>query len=176
MLYQGNVFKKFLVDRMAMGFDRSTIRSEFCAKMGVPITDDEISEILKDSDIEIRQREDELLTELRSQNVVSALLAIKEELSEVAKLAKEDKDYRTFAQISNTSIKSIEVLISMTKNFADREETRNQISIQNNVLVLQLLEKDGVLKILDQSKLQSILGTAATNSGIPSIISQTGDD
>ena len=163
-IYQGKAFKQFLIDRYAMGFQPAAICQDFEVQQGVPITEAEVEGILKGCEPEIRQREDELLTELRSQNVVGALLSIKQELAEVAALAKADKDYKTFAQLANSSMKSLEVLIGMTEKFRQHENTQKKLTTQNNILVLQLLERDGALKIIDIEKTKSLLGVQ--DSGI----------
>jgi hypothetical protein len=85
-------------------------------------------------------------------------------LAEVAALAKADKDYRTFAQLANSSMKSLEVIIGMTEKFRQHENTQKKLTTQNNILVLQLLERDGALKIIDIEKTKSLLGVQ--DSGI----------
>jgi len=155
-IYQGKAYKQFLVDRYAMGFDPVAIAQEFEKTMGVPITEQEIEQILKGCENEIRAREDELYKELKSQNVISALLSIRDELGEVASLAKAEKDYKTFAQLSNSSMKSIEVIISMTEKFRDREKTKHISAVQNNYYAIEVLVKDGLIEVKDEEKLKKI--------------------
>lgn len=157
-MYRGKAFKQFLIDRYAMGFEPDAIRQEFEALMGLPVSEAEVFTILKGCDSEIRAREEELLNELRSKNVVSALLAIKEELAEVAQLAKAEKDYKTFAQLANSSMKSLEVLISMTEKFKNKEEGKKLVAVQNNYYAIEVLEKDGLIKVVEPAKLRQILG------------------
>jgi len=158
MLYKGSAFKQFLIDRVAMGFDSLAIRQEFESVMKLPITENEIDIILKGCEPEIKQREQELIHELRSQNVIGALLSIKTELAEVAALAKADKDYKTFAQLANSSMKSLEVIISMTEKFRNAENTKNLTAVQNNYYAIEVLVKDGLIEVKNESKLKEILG------------------
>jgi hypothetical protein len=117
-----------------------------------------VEAILKGCAPEIQQREDELIKELRSQNVIGALLKIKQELSEVAALAKADKDYKTFAQLSNSSMKSLEVIIGMTEKFRQHENTKKSVMVQNNYYAVEVLEKDGLIEVKDKKRLRRILG------------------
>jgi len=157
-LYKGKAFKQFLIDRYAMGFEPSAICQEFQSQMGIPITEAEVSTILKGCSGEIQQREDELIAELKSQNVVGALLSIKEELAEVAALAKADKDYKTFAQLANSSMKSLEVLIGMTEKFRQHENTKKMVAVQNNYYAIEVLVKDNLIEVKDEKRLKEILG------------------
>jgi hypothetical protein len=159
-IYRGKAFKQFLIDRYAMGFEPSSICQEFEKQMGIPISEAEVEAILKGCAPEIQQREDELIKELRSQNVIGALLKIKQELTEVAALAKADKDYKTFAQLSNSSMKSLEVIIGMTEKFRQHENTKKSVMIQNNYYAIEVLEKDGLIEVKDAKKLRKILGVA----------------
>jgi hypothetical protein len=157
-IYKGPAFKQFLIDRYAMGFEPIAICQDFENQMGIPIKEAEVEAILKGSDAEIRAREDELIKELLSQNVVGALLSIKQELAEVAALAKADKDYKTFAQLSNSSMKSLEVLIGMTEKFRQHENTKKVTAIQNNYYAIEVLVKDGLIEVKDEKKLKEIMG------------------
>jgi len=157
-LYRGTAFRQFLIDRYAMGFEPAAICHEFGSQMGIPITESEIEAILKGCEPEIRAREDELVKELKSQNVVGALLSIKAELAEVAALAKADKDYKTFAQLSNSSMKSLEVLIGMTEKFRQHEDTKKLVAVQNNYYAIEVLVKDGLIEVKDEKKLKEIMG------------------
>jgi hypothetical protein len=157
-IYQGKAFKQFLIDRYAMGFEPAQICQEFERQMGVPVSESEVETILKGCAPEIQERERELVAELRSQNVMGALLKIKEELAEVASLAKADKDYRTFAQLANSSMKSLEVIISMTEKFRQRENTKKLVAVQNNYYAIEVLVKDGLIEVKDEKKLKEIMG------------------
>jgi hypothetical protein len=157
-IYKGNAFKQFLIDRYAMGFEPVAICQEFEAQMGIPISEAEVESILKGCSNEIQAREDELIAELKSQNVVGALLSIKAELAEVASLARADKDYKTFAQLANSSMKSLEVLIGMTEKFRQHENTKKLVAVQNNYYAIEVLVKDGLIEVKDERKLKSILG------------------
>jgi hypothetical protein len=157
-LYKGKAFKQFLIDRCAMGFQPEQICQEFESQMGLPITESEINTILKGCEPEIREREEELINELRSQNVIGALLSIKRELAEVASLAKADKDYKTFSQLANSSMKSLEVIISMTEKFRQHENSKKLTAIQNNYYAIEVLVKDGLIEVKDEKKLKEIMG------------------
>jgi len=157
-IYKGKAFKQFLIDRYAMGFEPLAICQDFENQMGIQITETEVETILKGCEPEIRAREDELLVELRSQNVIGALLSIKAELAEVAALAKADKDYKTFAQLSNSSMKSLEVLIGMTEKFRQHENTKKITAVQNNYYAIEVLVKDGLIEVKDEKKLKEIMG------------------
>ena len=157
-IYRGKAFKQFLIDRYAMGFEPAAICQEFESQMGLPITESEVDTILKGCSGEIREREEELIAELKSQNVVGALLSIKKELSEVAALAKAEKDYKTFSQLANSSMKSLEVLIGMTEKFRQHENTKKMVAIQNNYYAIEVLVKDGLIEVKNEKRLKEILG------------------
>jgi hypothetical protein len=157
-LYSGKAFKQFLIDRYAMGFEPAQICQEFQRQMGIPILESECETILKGCNIEIMAREEELIKELQSQNVLSSLLAIKEELAEVGQLAKADGDYKTFAQLANSSMKSLEVIISMTEKFRQHENTKKITAVQNNYYAIEVLVKDGLIEVKNEAKLKEIMG------------------
>ena len=159
-LYCGTAYKQFLIDRYAMGFEPLAICQEFETQMGIPITESEVEGILKGCSAEIQAREEELIKELRSQNVLGSLLSIKQQLSEVAELAKSDGDNKTFAQLSNSSMKSLEVIISMTQKFRQHEDSRKITAVQNNYYAIEVLVKDGLIEVKDEKKLKEILGSS----------------
>lgn len=165
-LYQGKAFKQFLIDRYAMGFEPSAICQEFEVLMGVPISLAEVETILKGSEPEIRAREDEINAELRSQNVIGALISIKRELAEVSALAKADQDYKTFAQLANSSMKSLEVIINMTEKFRHKDQEKKITAVQNNYYAIEVLVKDGLIEVKDEKKLKEILGADVQETSV----------
>ena len=162
-LYKGKVFKQFLVDRYAMGFDFKAISEEFERLMGLHVSEAEIEKILEGSDADVKLREEELLQELLSQNTFSSLYNIKSQLDEVRQQAKDARDFKTYAQLTNTAIHNVEVLIGMTEKFKERQGQQKAIGTQNNILVLQYLEKDGALKIIDVDKVKRLLEAGDTS-------------
>ena len=159
-LYTGKAFKEFLIDRYAMGFDYRTISEEFEKAMGLHVTEEEIEKILTGCETEIKLREEVLLQELLSKNTFSSLYEIKQQLDEVRKQARDAKDFKTYAQLTNSAIKSVEVLIGMTERFKAKQSEQKSIGTQNNILVLQLLEKEGALKVIDIDKVKKLLEPA----------------
>ena len=157
-IYKGTAFKQFLIDRCAMGFDNQAIREEFLKIQGLPITDEEIDKILEGCEPDIRARESELLRELMSQNAFTALYDIKIQLDEVRQEVKDSGDYKTYAQLTNTAIESVKSLLAMTEKFKQKQANSKAIGTQNNILVLQVLEKEGALKLLDMDKVQKLIG------------------
>lgn len=169
-VYQGKAFKQFLIDRYAMGFSPSQICEEFEMAMGIPVNEAEVETILKGCNMEIMAREQELIAELKSQNVISSLISIKRELAEAASIAKAERDFKTFAQLANSSMKSLEVIISMTEKFRKQEDTKKMTAIQNNYYAIEVLVKDGLIEVKDEPKLKEILGVPVQLP--PSVLSQ----
>ena len=156
-MYRGSAFKQFLIDRLAMGFENKPICEEFEKIMGIPITEAEIETIVVSAADDIKLREQELLHELLSQNTFSALYDIRRQLDEVRQEARASGDLKTYAQLTNSSLKSVEVLIGLTERFKSRQEQQAAIGTQNNILVLNMLEKDGALKIIDVERVKRLL-------------------
>ena len=123
-IYSGNTFKRFLIDRYAMGFPAEAIMHEFKAVQGIDITEAEVEEILKDSNDEIHKREIELMKELSNHNVIGTLYNIQTQLNEARDIAKVKGDMKTYAQLTNTLLSSIEVLIKLAQNFKEREQNK----------------------------------------------------
>lgn len=157
-IYRGTAFKKYLIDRYAMGFDPERIAEEFERDQKIPISQKEVESLLGGCEKEIIEREQELLKELTSKNLFSALSTIKEQLDDVRELVKSDGDYKTYAQLTNSSIKSLEVIMQSTENFKKRQETARLVAVQNNYYAIQILEKDGLIKVVDEPRLREILG------------------
>ena len=140
-----------------MGFENKPICEEFEKIMGIPITEAEIETIVVSAADDIKLREQELLHELLSQNTFSALYDIRRQLDEVRQEARASGDLKTYAQLTNSSLKSVEVLIGLTERFKSRQEQQAAIGTQNNILVLNMLEKDGALKIIDVERVKRLL-------------------
>jgi len=157
-MYKGTTFKDFLIDRYAMGFNNQAIREEFLQTQGLPITDEEMEKILEGCEPAIRARESELLKELMSKNVFTALYEIKTQLDEVRQEARDAGDFKTYAQLTNSAMESIKSLIATTEKFKQKAAADSQIHTQNNILVINVLEEEGALKILDKEKLVKLIG------------------
>ena len=99
-----------------------------------------------------------LLHELLSQNTFSALYDIRRQLDEVRQEARASGDLKTCAQLTNSSLKSVEVLIGLTERFKSRQEQALAIGTQNNLLVINMMEKDGSIKVIDIEKVKKLLG------------------
>lgn len=166
-LYKGSAFRKFLIDRYAMGFTTDTILQEFKSSQGIDITEKEIEDIIgPDSEDEIKEREHELLKELSSGNFFSALNDIKLELQAVRQMALEDKDLKSYAQLTNTMLKSIDSLIITSGAFRKKFEDQSMLQTQNNYYVLNVLQKDGLIRIVDEEKLRSLWGLRGENDAM----------
>lgn len=166
-LYKGSAFRKFLLDRYAMGFTTETIVQEFKSTQGIDITEKEIEDILgPDSEEEIKAREQELLQELSSGNFFTALQDIKRELQTVREFALKEKDLKSYAQLTNTMLKSIDSLISTSGAFKKKFEDQSMLQTQNNYYVLNVLQQDGLIKIIDENKLRSLWGVGVKSDGL----------
>lgn len=160
MLYRGSAIRRFLIDRLAMGIPMDTIRDEFQATQGVSVTESDIDSIVGGAEDEIKAREAELLEELSSSNFISSLYTIKDELNEARQLAKDDGDLKSYAQLTNTLLKSVDSLIQFSNNMRNKKVVEKKTLVQNNLLVINVLEKEGILKIIDKPKLETLIGTA----------------
>jgi len=155
-VYSGNAFKQFVIDRLALGFSTSQIKAEFERTQKLEIDESEISVIVHGCDDDIKRRESELIQELRSQDLVSSLHKIKDQLDEAREIARKDGDLKTYASLTNTSLKNIEILISLVENLKRKSEIQIVSIAQNNLYTIQVLEDDGILKVLDHDKLKNI--------------------
>lgn len=158
MLYKGSVLKKYLIDRYAMGISDEAIKAEFLASQGEELKDEDIRAIMKDCEPEVRAREEELIRELSSSNFLISLNQVRQQLMEVRELALEKKDFKSYAQLSNSLLKSIDSLIGVSESFKLRNADSQRITTQNNYLVLTVLEKDGLISIPNREKFLKALG------------------
>lgn len=157
-VYRGSAIKNFLIDRAALGLNNDAISSEFEATTGMKLTSEEIDEILKYAEDDIKQRESELQEELSSTNFIRMLYEVKDSLNTVRKAAKEEGDYKTYAQLTSTLLHSVDMLIGVSENFKKKIDVKAITMVQNNFFVLETLEKDGIIKIQDKDKLKAIWG------------------
>jgi len=166
-LYKGSAFRRFLIDRFAMGFDTDHIRQEFKASQGVEINDKDIDGILgPDSENDIKVREQELLAELSSTNFFEALNRIKTELESVRQIALDERDLKAYAQLTNSMLKSVEVLVATSDAFKRKFDDQQAIQTQNNFYVLNVLQKDGLIDIKDEKKLRELWGIRGEADGL----------
>jgi hypothetical protein len=163
MLYKGNVFRKYLIDRCAMGFTSESIIAEFKAAQGADITEAEIEKILQGAEEEIKKREQELMHEFSSSNFLVNLNTIRDQLTEVRQKALEKNDFKSYAQLTNSLLKAVETLISVSESFKNKLSVNQRQVTTNNFLVLTVLEKDGLIQIPNRDKFIKALGLSESD-------------
>lgn len=158
IIYRGDNFRKFLIDRYAMGFDYDMIAKEFEELHGITISTKDVGTILEKADGEIKAREQEINEIYSSTNLFAQLDGIRRELNKVRERALDRDDLRSYAQLTNSSLKAVELLLKAVDGFRKREEQKVLLVQQNNYYAIELLEKDGIIKIVDTSKLKRLMG------------------
>jgi len=146
-LSDNTIMYAWLVDRIAMGYSNEVIKQLYPSQFdGQNITDNEIDNFrtANDSDIEIRHNElKELIYKTgmfyRAQRIVDKLNEKMEEDGELS--AKE------YASLADTLRKYLEFFSSYGKQKVEQKQI-----ITNNYLIIESLEKEGVIKILDKVK------------------------
>jgi len=157
-LYKGDNFRQFLIDRYAMGFNFFVIASEFESIHGIPLNKKDAKKILEESEEEIIQREIELKKVYSDRSVLGQIMEIKGRLLNALDLVEDEGDFRTFASISNTLIKSIEFLAKSVELLESRQDKRGSVAKTDNYLALEHLEKEGIIEIKQKDKLKGLLG------------------
>jgi hypothetical protein len=158
VIYTGSVYRLFLIDRHAMGFGADTIRDEFERQYGIPIKVEEIEHILAGAEEEIKDREIQLISELRSSNVFGQLEDIQKDLHKAREVAKGKGDLKEYAQLTNTALHTLEILLKMMEKLKNSQNMSSVANAKNNLIALQLLEQDGIIVINDKGKLRRFVG------------------
>lgn len=157
-LYRGEVFKTFLIDRAAMGFDFAAIKGEFDQLYGIPLKEADYESLLATEDDAVRAREKELMDEMKSQNTFQQIRAIKDQLEEARDIALANQDLKTYASLTQASLKSIEVTLRGLEVLQKKDAATITLVQINNYGALGALARDGIITINKEPELKKLFG------------------
>lgn len=161
MLYRGTVMKKFIIDRLAMGYSVQAICEMFEELYGDKITYDFVKEIEEKSKVEIAKREKELLEELskNSMSIEGRLEGLYSEVKDVLDELKMNKQWKQYSAVLNGLLRNIELLAKSLGKLRNNGDRESKILIQkNNYQAILLMAEDGILSVKDKKKLKRLLG------------------
>lgn len=151
----------FLLDRVSAGFKDEDICFQFKEAFGRDITPIEITQIL-DSDgtmqEDIKKRTEELIEQIKAQNLISMSLSMIELLNKRIAELKDQKDSKALYSTLN-SLNVLKGYIEMMMQKIEKKEEKVAVVInqQNNYLILEELEKKGFLAITDKKSIKRLL-------------------
>jgi len=149
-LSDDSVMFDWLVDRLASGFNLDMVRSLFLQEFGTDISVDYLQSFYDKNLSRIELRNIDLKKMVYDSGVYSKLKLISDKLYD--SLSSEDLSAKEVAQLSDTLRKYLETMISFSGHKIESSK-----SITNNFLVIESLEKEGLIKILDVSKTKYLL-------------------
>ena len=160
-IYRGRAYKQWLIDRFACGLDKETIKASFKNTFDYEITDSEMDNMLKNEEDKIKQREKELLEQLKEEasNELLELERLLKDAKPALEELKSEGNYRVYSQMMNSTLKALELIAKIKGNIKDNTEvTINQAVIQQeNFEAMCELEEDGIIVIKDKKKLKKML-------------------
>jgi len=139
----------FMIDRLACGMSYDLIRGEFEYNFKQPLTEDLYDYYRNKYISEIELRKDELRELVYQSGTYSKLIDISNTLFKLVKEGGQPKEVSTLAATLRGYLETMSMI--------GRKQEVKQIKQQNNFLVLQDLETEGVLKITNPSRLKYLI-------------------
>jgi hypothetical protein len=155
-LYIGPVYEFFLVDRAAMGFPPEMIQEEFKAAYGTTISLEQIDSILTPCQDRIREREQEILKEMKESSVLGRLETT---YRKIAENLYSEEDPKTLSMLAREARGLLEAIAKVTGQVKEQEIKVDKVLIlQQNYTALEELEQMELISIADRDKLKRKMG------------------
>jgi len=153
--------KQYLIDRLALGVPMEEIAKQFTLNYNEPL---ELSKLQDWSIVwkeEVAKREKELLDELKKST--GTIYSRVEELNVISKKIMDElvegKKYGTASRYMSEFRTQLELLAKLSGELKNKSETVNYTITQtSNLSALEMLEKDGIISIIDRKRLRKLLG------------------
>jgi len=161
MLYKGSILKKFVIDRLAMGYSEKSIMEMFESNYNEKLSIQNIEHISEKYKDEIIDRKKELLENLEknSVSVEARLESLYLEIKEVLDELKENKQWKQYSSVLNGLLKNVELLAKSLGKLKRMQSPESKLTLQkNNYNAILLLAEDGILSVKDRKKLKKLLG------------------
>jgi len=145
-----SVLFAWLVDRIASGFGYDSISQMYRSEFTYELKREEFDKFYEDNFEAIDNRNKILRKRIEESGIYTRLNSISQKLYD--SLNNDQLNPKEMAQVADTLNKYSKTLIEFGKV---REEKKS--STTNNFLILQGLEQEGIIKIMDNSKLKYLL-------------------
>ena len=172
MLYKGSIYRKFAIDRLALGYSDQAICEMFETTYGEKVTIESLQLIAKNSEEEIKIREKELLEELEdnSMSIEGRLETLYSEVRDVLDELKKEKQWKQYASVLNGLLKNIELLAKSLGKLRSQTSPESRVMVQkNNYNAIVLLAEDKVISIADKKRLRKLLGIEEEDENVEEI-------
>jgi hypothetical protein len=161
MLYAGPIMKQYLVDRLALGVPMQEIVKQFTLQYNEPLELGTLIEWAVDWKEDVAKREKELLDELKKSS--GSIYSRVEELNVISKKIMDElvetKKYGTASRYMSEFRTQLELLAKLSGELKTKTETVNYTITQtSNMSAMEMLEKDGIIRIIDRKRLRKLLG------------------
>ena len=153
--------KQYLIDRLALGMPMEEIAKQFTIQYNEPLELEQLKEWSVAWKEEVSKREKELLEELKKST--GSIYARVEDLNTVSKKIMDElvgeKKYASASRYMAEFRTQLELLAKLSGELKNKTETVNYtITQSSNLSALDMLEKDGIIRIVDRKKLRKLLG------------------
>lgn len=153
--------KQYLIDRLALGMPIEEIVKQFTLQYNEPLKLDRLKEWMIAWKDDIAKREKELFEELKKSS--GSIYMRVEELNAVSKKIMDElvseKKYSSASRWMSEFRTQLELLAKLSGELKNKTETVNYTITQtSNLSALEMLEKDGIIRILDRRRLRKLLG------------------
>jgi hypothetical protein len=159
-IYTGSIIRRFVLDRLAMGLPEKSIKDEFISTYGEATWRDDIVSALNITQEEVVEREGQLAAEYTSTSFTDKLYGMMITIEDMMSIAKSKGDVRSYAVIAPQYMKTLEIIERLIeKNRQKLDSNLKELDdVRNNLLMLKLLAKDGIITINDEEKLKVLMG------------------
>lgn len=160
-LYAGKVMKQYLVDRLALGMPMEEIVKQFITQYNEPLELGQLVEWAIDWKEDVAKREKELFEELKKSS--GSIYSRVEDLNTISKKIMDElvgeKKYSSALRWMSEFRTQLELVAKLSGELKNKTETVNYTITQtSNLSALEMLDKDGIIRIIDRKRLRKLLG------------------
>lgn len=164
-LYRGSVMKMFLIDRLAFGLPIDETLRQFKEEYREEITAEQLNEWAIGWKSDIEKREKELVEDLKQNSGTISIRVenINKITQQIIDELVKSKNYRLAEKWMGKAKDQLELLGKFYGELKEKKETVNYTIVQtSNLSALEMLEKDGIIRIMDKKRLKKLLGIVDT--------------
>ena len=159
-VYIGSIIRRFVLDRLAMGLPEKSIKDEFISTYGEATWREDLVSVLEITQADIDEREGQLAAEYTSTSFTDKLYGMMITIEDMMNVAKDKSDIRSYAVIVPQYLKLLEIIERIIeKNRQKLDSSVKELDdVRNNIMMLEILAKDGIITITDREKLKMLMG------------------
>jgi hypothetical protein len=153
--YGGEVWSEFVVSCAAMGYPEEVIKNLFAERYGRDdLTVELIKDIIKKRGDDIAALRERQLDSLKELHIVSRIDTQTRKLEDLTNNMTAEQDSRGLVAVAGVLARYLEMLAKISGELKDTKkiEIQHNYDVKASYLVLDKLERDGVIKILDMEK------------------------